>query len=123
MPATVLLIDRDADSVAIYSLLLRHHGYDVIHAHDGETGLRLAFEAGPDLVVSELFTPHGTRTDLVDRLRRDDRTAGTPLIVLDSIPAFTHDSPGAFGNLSRLTKPCEPSRLLHEVKRLLGGRQ
>jgi CheY-like chemotaxis protein len=119
-PATVLLIDSDADNIAVYSTLLRHHGYEVLHAHDGETGLRLAFEARPDLVVSEVFMPRDREGDVVNRLRRDDRMATTPMIVLDSIPAFTRHRPER--NLSRLTKPCEPSRLLHEVERLLNER-
>ncbi len=121
-PATVLLIDSDPDSIAIYSMLLRHHGYSVIHAHDGETGLRMAIEARPDLVVSEVFVSRNRDGDLVNQLRRDDRTAETPLILLDSIPAFTRHRPERFRNLSRLTKPCEPSRLLQEVERLLDER-
>jgi|SRR5690606_29441832 len=121
MASTVLLIDNDGDSIAVYSLLLRHHGYEVIHAHDGETGLRMAFETAPDLVVSELFMPNAPGADVVDRLRGDDRTADTPLIVLDSAPSVTRDSRRGLRNLSRLTKPCEPSRLLDEVRRLLGA--
>jgi CheY-like chemotaxis protein len=121
-PATVLIIDSDADSIEIYSLLLRHHGYEVIHARDGETGLRLAFESNPDLVVSELFLPPVPGGEVVDQLRSDDRTAATPLIVLDSIPNFGHDVSRRLRGLSRLTKPCEPSRLLQEIERLLDQR-
>ncbi len=118
-PATVLLIDSDVDSIEIYSLLLRHHGYQVIHALDGTTGLRLAFESNPDVVVSELFLPPLQGGEVVDQLRSDDRTAATPLIVLDSIPNFTGELTRRHGELSRLTKPCEPSRLLREIERLL----
>jgi CheY-like chemotaxis protein len=118
-PATVLLIDSDADSIAIYSLILRHHGYEVIHATDGETGLQLAFESLPDLVVSELFMPPVCGSDVVRRLRHDDRTADTPLIILDSIPTFARELMDTLGDFSRLTKPCEPSRLLQEIERLL----
>jgi CheY-like chemotaxis protein len=118
-PATVLLIDTDVDSIAIYSLILRHHGYDVIHATDAETGLQLAFESQPDVVVSELFLPRVRGGDVIQHLRNDDRTADTPLIVLDSIPTFARELTDSLGDLSRLTKPCEPSRLLQEIERLL----
>jgi CheY-like chemotaxis protein len=118
-PATVLLIDNDADSITIYSLILRHHGYEVVHALDGETGLQLAFERNPDLVISELFMPPTDGGNLLDRLRQDARTAETPLIILDSIPTFGWERLESLGQLSRLTKPCEPSRLLQEVSKIL----
>jgi DNA-binding response OmpR family regulator len=116
--ATILLIDTDADSLTIYSTLLRHHGYDVLHAADAETGLRLAVELRPDLVVSELFLPPLHRGEVVRRLRKDHRTAGTPVIVLDSIPKIARELLQNAG-VSRLSKPCKPSRLLEEVERLL----
>ena len=120
--ATVLLIDGDADSVAIYSLMLRHHGYEVIHAYDAETGLRLALESGPDLVVCDVFLPLMIVSDIVDQLRGDFRTADIPLIILDSVPNVTRQLAERHKHLSRLTKPCEPSRLLQEIERLLGRR-
>jgi DNA-binding response OmpR family regulator len=54
---TVPLIDTHADSVVICSLILQHHGFRVIHAHDAEEGVRLAAEMRPDPVVSDLFRP------------------------------------------------------------------
>lgn len=122
VPATVLLIDSDVDSIAIYSMLLRHHGYEVIHATDGEAGLRLAFEEKPDIVVSELFLPPLSGGDVVRQLRADGRTASTPLIVLDSIPSYAREISGVAEDFSRLTKPCEPSRLLQEIERVLQNR-
>jgi CheY-like chemotaxis protein len=119
-PATVLIIDSDADSIAIYSMMLRHHGYDVVNARDADTGLRLAVERIPDLVVSDLFLPPLMGGDLINQLRSDFRTASIPLIVLDSIPTVARDLTTRYRDLSRLTKPCEPSRLLQEIERLLG---
>jgi DNA-binding response OmpR family regulator len=118
-PATVLLIDSDADSLAIYSLILTHHGYEVVQATDGDTGLQLAFERRPDVVVSELYMPKVDGATLLERLRGDARTAATPLIVLDSVPSFARELRGSEAKLHRLAKPCEPSRLLQEVRRLL----
>ena len=121
-PSTVLLIDSDTDSVTIYSLILRHHGYKVYHALDGATGLEMAFEMRPDVVISELFMPPVEGGSVLDRLRQDTRTAATPLIVLDSIPTFGWDRLESLGDLRRLTKPCEPSRLVQEVANVLEPR-
>jgi DNA-binding response OmpR family regulator len=121
-PAKVLLIDTDADSITIYSLILQHHGYEVLQASDGETGLRLAIESRPDIVVSELFLPPLQAGEIVSRLQKDNRTARTPLIVLDSTPSIRDRLAGQEG-LRRLTKPCEPSRLLREIEQLLATAQ
>jgi DNA-binding response OmpR family regulator len=118
-PATVLLIDSDVDSINIYSLILQHHGYSVIYASDPEVGLRMAVEAKPSVVISELFLPPMRGVSLLDRLRSDDRISQTPLIVLDSIPDHAADMADSLARLPRLRKPCEPSRLLQEVQRVL----
>lgn len=118
-PATVLLIDSDVDSINIYTLILKHHGYSVIHARDPEDGLRLAVEEKPAVVVSELFLPPLTGTSLVDRLKADRRVAETPLIILDSTPEHAAALVEEYPSLNRLRKPCEPSRLLQEVQRIL----
>lgn len=118
--ATVLLIDSDADSITIYSLILRHHGYRVVHAADFETAVRLVAEADPDVVVSELFTTSRDERDVVEFLRGDERTSNKPLILLDSAPSRGRRP--ELASLPRLTKPCEPSRLLREVGRALNPR-
>jgi CheY-like chemotaxis protein len=120
-PATVLLIDNDEDSVTIYSMILEHHGYRVLHAGDGESGLRLAREARPDLVISELFLTRLTEPTVAEMLRSDERTAHLPLILLDSISAYQPEVLDRLQRCTRLTKPCEPSRLLGEVERLLAS--
>jgi CheY-like chemotaxis protein len=120
-PARILLIDSDLDSIAIYSMMLRHHGYEVLQALDGETGLRLALEQHPDVVVSELFLPGSGSTTLLARLEEDGRTADLPIIVLDSTSTFGPGLTQEFGAHRRLAKPCEPSRLLKEVESLLSG--
>jgi DNA-binding response OmpR family regulator len=117
---TVLLIDADTDSVVIYSLILQHHGIQVIHAHDLEAGVRLAAEMRPDLVISDLFLPKLGGMSVVEVLRTEDATSGTPLIVLDSLSALATGHEPVLEGTNRLTKPCEPSRLLKEVQRLLG---
>jgi DNA-binding response OmpR family regulator len=118
-PPKVLLIDSDVDSIAIYSLILRHHGFVVIQALDPDTGFQLAVEDRPDLVITEIFLPPVRGTTLLERLLDDARTSSTPLIVLDSVPSIGEYFVSSGRIQHRLTKPCEPSRLLTEVQKLL----
>ena len=122
-PSTVLLIDRDQDSLTIYSLILRHHGYEVVTVKDGATGLRLAAELNPDIVISELFLPLVQGHSVFQELRANDRMATKPMILLDSVPMLGEALMEGLAATSRLTKPCTPTRLVEEVARLLEGAQ
>lgn len=118
-PSTVLLIDSDQDSLTIYSVILRHYGYEVVPASDVATGLQLAADIDPDIVISELFLPFGKGQTVLEGLRSNDRVAQKPLILLDSIPMLGEKLIEGVAGASRLTKPCTPSRLVEEVARLL----
>lgn len=119
MAPSILLIDDDQDSLNIYTLILKHHGYRVIVARDPTSGLKQALEGQADIVVSENFLPELGSTTLLENLRSNDRTQKTPIIVLDSTPNRTEKLADPHGRSSSLTKPCEPSRLLTEVQRWL----
>ena len=66
------------------SLTLRREGFEVIKAHDGEEALRLAREHMPDLVVRDVMMPRRDGYQVVQELRRDDRTALLPMILLSA---------------------------------------
>ena len=102
-------------------MILDHHGYRVLYALDGSSGVRLAQEAQPSLIVTELFLPRVDGSTVTDRLRSDPSTAEIPLSVLDSIPAVGTQLMSRLPGATRLTKPCEPSRLLQEVERMLSA--
>lgn len=119
MAPSVLLIDSDADSITIYSLILQHHGYEVLAARDSESGFRMAIDRRPDLVISEMFLPPLGGRSLLEKLRENDVTNRTPMILLDSIGAYGNEISEFGVSAMRLTKPCEPSRLVFEVERML----
>ena len=122
MMKRVLLIDSDPDSRHVYAMLLRHEGYEVSEATSGAEGVLRARELQPDVIVTELFVPTPGGWKVPELLRQDPRTAETPLIAL-STHAFPEDEAGAraAGCNAYLAKPCEPSSLLREIERWLGG--
>lgn len=122
MSPSVLLVDNDPDSVTIYSLILRHHGYSVRVAHDGTSAFNIAVAEKPDLVISEVFLPDEEQGGFMRRFRSDSRLSHTPVIMLNSIRTFEDPEPVGDSELLWLTKPCEPSRLLQAVKRVLSAR-
>ncbi|HEU4460901.1 MAG TPA: ATP-binding protein [Methylibium sp.] len=80
---TVLVADDNADMRAyLRRLLARRHR--VLSAADGHEALRLAREAQPDLVLSDVMMPGLDGFALLRALRADPRTRPLPLVLLSA---------------------------------------
>jgi two-component system cell cycle response regulator DivK len=117
---TVLLVDPDEDNRFIYATLLRHCGYRVLEAKNGVEGILLARERRPDVIVTELFVQSAHGWKVPELLKKDPRTAQIPILALTAY-AFTTDEERAWaaGCDGFLAKPCELSRVVEELQRLV----
>ena len=118
---TVLLVEDNEDNRIVYATVLEHFGYHVIEARDGAEGVRLARETHPDVVLMDISIPviDGWRATSI--LKEDPDTTAIPVIALTAhaLPEDRERSTEV-GCDGYLAKPCEPSRVLAEVRRVLG---
>lgn len=82
----VLLADDSRFLRLTYERVLVKAGYRVIAAADGEQAVMLAQRESPDLIVLDMLLPKVSGPEVLRTLRRDPRTAGTPIVVLSSLP-------------------------------------
>jgi CheY-like chemotaxis protein len=80
----VLLVEDDPALAEMYRLQLARDGYQVTVAADGETALSLVAAAVPDLALLDIRLPAMNGLDVLEELRRDDRTRGLPVVILTS---------------------------------------
>lgn len=113
----VLLIDDDADLLEIYTLALEELGCEVTTARDGQEGLERALASSPDLIITDVRMPRMNGLELCQRLRADERSRATPLILHSSEHAILAPRGEVF-----LHKDGDLSRLLAQVVRSLGSR-
>jgi two-component system response regulator CpxR len=66
---SLLLVDDDAELCALMTDYLSARGFQVTCAHDGFTGLKLALDQRPDLVVLDVMLPKLGGFDLLRQLR------------------------------------------------------
>lgn len=112
----VLLVDDRLELLALHSAYLHEHGYRVLTAGDGETGLEYARTHHPDVMVVDHSMPRRTGLEVARELKRDPKTADIPILMM------TAHSYGAVGTAAKeagcetfLPKPVDPSRMLREV--------
>jgi DNA-binding response OmpR family regulator len=78
----ILLIEDDPAIVAGLELNLSLEGYTVISTGDGDTGLRLAREDAPDLILLDIMLPRMNGLEVLRRLRKED--ADIPVLILSA---------------------------------------
>lgn len=120
MGKTVLLVEDNADNQEIYRLILKHHGFVVLQAWDGECGVRMARHHAPDLILMDLTMPVVDGLEATRMLKADPATSGIPIIALTA-HAETEDRDAAAeaGCVSFLSKPVAPNSVAIEVRRIL----
>ena len=117
----VLLIDPDAASRDIESLLVRYYGYDVRSAPSAAEGLHLARADAPSAIVCDLFDGDADGESTVERLREDPATAAVPIVVVSScVRPGDAERARAGGAASFLTKPCRGDELRAALVEVLG---
>ena len=80
--ARILVIDDDRNLLEAVAEFLEASGHEVVTAPDGETGLRLARERLPDLVLSDVRMADVDGYEVVRRLQEDAATAAVPVILM-----------------------------------------
>src|SRR6187551_4392 len=78
----VLVADDEPDLRSLVQYSLRGAGYEVVTAADGGEALDLALEHKPDLAVLDVRMPKLTGLEVTRRMRDNDATAHTPVLLL-----------------------------------------
>lgn len=78
----VLIVDDNADAVAVLSIALERSGHEVHRASDGESGLAAARRLRPDYVFLDLALPSMSGYEVARLVRGDPALGGTRLIAL-----------------------------------------
>jgi CheY-like chemotaxis protein len=117
---TILVVDADDETRALWRQSLAPVGCDVVEASDGREALTRALVRPPALVVTEILLPFVDGYALCEILRRDRTTADVPILVVtaESRSALIERARKA-GADAVLMKPTTPEQILTETQRLV----
>ncbi|HEY3108707.1 MAG TPA: response regulator [Chloroflexota bacterium] len=120
--ALILAIEDHDDVLTLLSFVLKDH--QVLLAPDSTSGLRMAKDLRPDLVLLDLGMPDVDGLEVCRALRREPATADLPIIFVTARIDMTENEAAwqAVGAQGAISKPFSPTHLLSEVERVLAGR-
>lgn len=116
-PQTILLVDDDIHNQKIFETVLRHSGFRVRMAANGEEALREARAELPDLILMDLSIPVIDGWECSRQLKADPATRHIIILALTA-HAMRGDQERALaaGCDGYLSKPISPKKLVEEVK-------
>jgi CheY-like chemotaxis protein len=111
----VLVVDDEPDMRFILRRIFERAGHEVVDAGDGDAALRLAEQARPDLVITDMMMPVMGGAELIRRIRAEPDTAAIPIMAVsgDSHLAVGTDADAV------LAKPYTWRELIAVAERLL----
>ena len=120
MPATILVVDDDANVRELLKLHLGAAGYEVHVAADAIAAGYLVLRSPPDLLICDVNMPHMDGFEFIAALKADKTVPDIPVIFLTSVEEGDYRGK-ALGAVGYITKPVRADRLLSLVAQHVPG--
>jgi two-component system response regulator RpaA len=119
--AKILIIDDDPDLTLGLAIRLQSNGYEVASASDATMALTRVLQEQPGLIILDLALPGGDGFTVLERLRKNTKTALIPVIVLTAKGQDLQDKALQQGAAAFFQKPADNEALLQAIARCLPG--
>jgi len=117
---TILYIEDNEYNRKIVRQLLGRTSYQLVEAVDGESGVALAQQIVPQLILMDVQLPKMSGLDATRALKADPRTSNIPIIVITSFAlSGDREKAAVAGADNYLAKPYSPRELLALVRQYL----
>lgn len=117
----VLIIEDQDDVREVIRITLELENFEIHDARDGPSGLQLATQLRPDIVLLDVMMPGGIDgMQVCQRIKHDPTLKRTKVVMLTALDQATdRKAAQAAGADHYLAKPFSPIELLEVVNRLL----
>jgi len=119
MPKVLLVEDID-DNARLLERVLSARGYEVMRAADGETGLQMAIDNRPDILLLDLGLPDIDGQTVASQLRRLPELASTPIIIVTAWPEdVARKMVEVYGCNGYISKPINVAKFADQIASFL----
>lgn len=117
---SILIVEDEADLAEMLRFHLERDGYSCRRSSDGQAALAESQRHPPDLIILDRMLPRVSGDEVLERLRRDPRTASIPVMMLTAKAEEADQLVGfAMGATDYVTKPFSMKVLLARVAAIL----
>ena len=120
--AKILIIEDNEQNLYLETFILQKNGHEIIQARNGETGIALAAQTLPALILLDIQLPGMDGYTVAKELRRDPAIADIPIIAVTSY-AMPGDRERVLeaGCVDYIEKPINPDTFHAEITQHLKG--
>ncbi|MCK4888527.1 MAG: response regulator [Candidatus Aminicenantes bacterium] len=120
MQANILIIEDNEQNLYLITFILESRGHTIIPAMDGESGIRIAGEIKPDIILLDIQLPGLDGYEVAKRLRNNPDLKNIPIVAVTSY-AMVGDKEKALesGCTGYIEKPINPDTFPVEVEKFL----
>lgn len=117
---TILVVEDDNNIRRSIEFCLEQAGYSVITAQDGLSGMQIALETIPDLILLDLILPKMNGYLVCEALKSEESTSSIPIVIM-SAKAEEEDIEKSriHGADDYMVKPFTPGELRKKVEEKL----
>jgi CheY-like chemotaxis protein len=120
--AKILIIEDNEQNLYLESFILQKNGHEVVQARNGETGIALAAQTRPTLILLDIQLPGMDGYAVARELRKNSDIANIPIIAVTSYAmAGDRDRVLEAGCTDYIEKPINPDTFHAEIARYLNG--
>lgn len=121
MGTLILVVDDTRDSRELFVEFLRMAGFEAEQASGGQEAIEKAAALRPSAIVMDLEMPEMDGWEATRRLKADERTRSIPVVALSAhVMEGARTKATEAGCAGFLPKPCYPTQVSEELKRVLG---
>ena len=117
----VLIVEDQADIRKLIRMTLEFEPYEIHEAADGATGLRMAEQIQPEVMLLDVMMPGELDgLQVCRRVRDDPQLSGTRVLLLSARGQLRDRQAGELAGADEyLTKPFSPLQLVETIERLM----
>lgn len=117
MKKRILVIEDNEQNLYLVRFILEKNNYEVISASDGKTGIEMAFNLKPDLILLDIQLPEMDGYSIASKIRENPSFSKMPIVAITSY-AMPGDKEKAIasGCNGYIEKPIDPDTFMIKVQ-------
>jgi CheY-like chemotaxis protein len=117
--ATILMIDDDANTIALFRRYLHGTDYRLVGVLTGQEGIQLAETLKPEVILLDVMMPSQDGWQILQSLRDNASTAETPIVICSVLAQA--ELAFSMGANDLMQKPVSPQTLVEVLERWCQG--